>query len=108
MYIKGKWRILFFGNREDQVIKSWLLFLFGQSQLYFIYYESASVSLSTELSRQEGTLEWVALPPPGGLSDPGIEPGSPALQADSLPFEPPGKPSTITADITVMKHALWA
>ena len=25
--------------------------------------------------------------------DPGIEPGSPALQADSLPSEPPGKPS---------------
>ena len=25
------------------------------------------------------------------LPDPGIEPGSPALQADSLPSEPPGK-----------------
>ncbi len=25
------------------------------------------------------------------LSDSGIEPGSPALQADSLPSEPPGK-----------------
>ena len=28
----------------------------------------------------------------GNLSDPGIEPRSPALQADSLPSEPPGKP----------------
>ena len=28
-------------------------------------------------------------PPPGDLPDPGIEPRSPALQADSLPFEPP-------------------
>ena len=27
----------------------------------------------------------------GNLPDPGIEPSSPALQADSLPFEPPGK-----------------
>ena len=27
----------------------------------------------------------------GGLPDPGIEPGYPALQADSLPSEPPGK-----------------
>ena len=26
------------------------------------------------------------------LPDPGIEPGSPELQADSLPSEPPGKP----------------
>ena len=30
---------------------------------------------------------------PGDLPDPGIELGSPALQADSLPAEPPGKPS---------------
>ena len=29
------------------------------------------------------------------LPDPGIEPGSPALQADSLPSEPPGKPVTM-------------
>ena len=29
---------------------------------------------------------------PEDLSDPGIDPGSPALQADSLPSEPPGKP----------------
>ena len=28
---------------------------------------------------------------PGDLPDPGIKPGSPALQADSLPSEPPGK-----------------
>ena len=31
---------------------------------------------------------------PGDLPDPGIEPGSPALQVDSLPSEPPGKPYT--------------
>ena len=34
---------------------------------------------------QARTLEWVALPSPGDLPDPGIEPGSPALQADALP-----------------------
>ena len=36
---------------------------------------------------------WSGLPflPPGDLPDPGIEPRSPALQADSLPSEPPGK-----------------
>ena len=38
-----------------------------------------------------GTLEWVAIPSPGDLPDPGIELGSPALQVDSLPFELPGK-----------------
>ena len=30
-------------------------------------------------------------PPPGDLSGPGIKPGSPALQLDSLLTEPPGK-----------------
>ena len=32
------------------------------------------------------------IPPPGDLPDPGIKPGSPALQADSLSAELPGKP----------------
>ena len=32
-------------------------------------------------------------PSPGDLSNPGIEPRSPALRADSLPAEPPGKPT---------------
>ena len=46
--------------------------------------------LSVEFSRQE---YWSGLPcpPPGDLPNPGIEPGSPELQADSLPSEPPGK-----------------
>ena len=32
------------------------------------------------------------MPSPGNLTDPGTEPGSPALQADSLPAELPGNP----------------
>ena len=31
----------------------------------------------------------VPFPSPGDLADPGSEPGSPALQADTLPSEPP-------------------
>ena len=30
-------------------------------------------------------------PSPGDLPDPGIEPGSPTLEADALTSEPPGK-----------------
>ena len=41
-------------------------------------------------------LEWVPCPSSGDLPDPGIEPRSPALQADSLPSEPPGEPCTST------------
>ena len=50
--------------------------------------------LSMEFSRQE---YWSGLPCPsrGDLPNPGIEsmsPASPALQADPIPTEPPGKP----------------
>ena len=40
---------------------------------------------------------WSGLPflSPGDLPDPGIEPGSPALQADTLTSEPPGKPTPL-------------
>ena len=41
---------------------------------------------------QARILEWVAFPFSGDLPNPGIEPRSPALQADSLLSEPPGKP----------------
>ena len=39
-----------------------------------------------------GILQARMFPPPGDLTNPGIKPTSPALQADSLPAELPGKP----------------
>ena len=50
--------------------------------------------LSMGFSRQE---YWSGLPfpSPGDLPDPGIEPGSPALQAEALPSKPPEKPQNI-------------
>ena len=47
--------------------------------------------LSTEFCRPGYWSGWPC-PPPGDLLTAGIAPGSPALQADSLPSEPPGKP----------------
>ena len=49
---------------------------------------SLPAPLSMEFSRQE---YWSRLPfpSPGDLADAGIEPETPALQADSLPSEPP-------------------
>ena len=49
--------------------------------------------LFVEFSRHE---YWSGLPfpVPGDLPDPGIQLTSPALQADSLPSEPPRKPQT--------------
>ena len=53
-------------------------------------YIAQQAPLSMEFSKQE---YWNGLPLPSleDLPDPGIEPRSPALQADSLPYEPPGK-----------------
>ena len=45
--------------------------------------------LSMEFSRQEYE-SGLPFPSPGDLPDRGIEPGSPPLQADSLPSEPLG------------------
>ena len=61
--------------------------------------------LSIEFSRQE---YWSGLPFPfpGDLPDPGIKPGSPVLQADSLQSEPPGWPNT-TFLILVQKVITW-
>ena len=57
---------------------------------------------SMGFSRQEC---WSGLPfpSPGDLPDPGIEPESPALQADALPSEPPGKPVAINKSSTKFK-----
>ena len=47
--------------------------------------------LSMGFSRQEYR-NGLLCPPPGDLPNRGIKPRSPALQEDSLPSEPPGKP----------------
>ena len=56
--------------------------------------------LSMGFYRQE---YWSGLPFPslGGLPDPGAEPGSPTLQVNSLPSEPPGK---LSYDPSPMQH----
>ena len=58
--------------------------------------------LSVGFSRQE---YWSGLlfPSPGDLPDPGIEPGSPALQADCLWSEPQGSPSVNYAILNICK-----
>ena len=43
-------------------------------------------------------------PSPGDLSDTGIEPGSPALQVDALPSEPPGKPPGLESLFKIILH----
>ena len=54
-------------------------------------YRARQAPLSMEFSRQ-GYWSGSPFPSPGDLPNPGIEPESPALQAEFLPSEPPGKP----------------
>ena len=60
---------------------------------------------SMGFSRQE---YWSGLPFPSpvDLPNPGIEPGSPALQTDALPSEPPGKPVYVNMSIPVPQSIL--
>ena len=56
-------------------------------------------------SRQE---YWSGLPfpSPGDLPNSGIEPGSPALQADALSSEPPGKPAFSNSGLNIWKFSV--
>ena len=49
---------------------------------------------------------WSGLPFPslGDLPNPGIEPGSPALQADSLPTELQGKPQSPVIPCQILRY----
>ena len=66
--------------------------MFSCAQLFATPWTIACQSpLSMEFAKKE---YWNGLPfpTPGDLPNPEIEPGSPVLQADSIPSEPPGKP----------------
>ena len=71
-------------------IKGWKCYLLNLFCLFPTPWTVAcQAPLSMEFSRQE---YWSGLPfpSPGDLPNPGIEPGSPTLQADSWPSEPWG------------------
>ena len=73
-----------------------LLRLFSCVQLFVTLWTVAhQVPLTMGFSRQE---YWSRLPfpSPGDLPDPGIKSGFPALQADSLSSQPPGKSPTLS------------
>ena len=78
----------------------------SQLQLFATLWTVAhQAPLSMEFSRQD---YWSGLPfpSPGKLPNPGTEPRSPALQANSLPSEPPGKPQAIVLSVLVAQSCL--
>ena len=67
---------------------------------------ACQVPLPMEFSRQE---YWSGLPfpSPGDLPDPGIKRRSPALQADSVLSEPPGKPKNTGLGSLSFLHGIY-
>ena len=55
-----------------------------------------------EFSRQD-YWGWLPFPSPGALSNPGIEPESPALAGKFFTPEPPGKPTSINRFVIRMR-----
>ena len=89
MTINLSWNVLvsFINSKKEKKVKS-----LSRVQLFMTPWTVAyQAPPSMEFSRQE---YWSGLPfpSPGDLPNPGIEPRSPAFQADALTFEPPGKP----------------
>ena len=74
-----------------------LLLLFGRfSRVQFCATVDCSPpGSSVQEILQARILEWVAVPSSRDLPDPGVEPGTTALQVDSLPSEPQGKPDRV-------------
>ena len=66
---------------------------------------SRQALLSIEFCRQEYWSE-LPFPSPGDLPHPGNEPRSPALQAETLPSEPAGKPKCVSMCVLVAQSRL--
>ena len=76
---------------SDSVVTPWTV----ACQIPFVY----------GISRQENWNE-LPFPSPGGLPDPGMEPMSPALQADSLPLSHQGSSSVSLGEIKCLTKIL--
>ena len=78
-------------QNKDQAMSAYMLSCFSRVRLFATQWTVArQAPLPIGFFRQEYWSGW-PFPFPGGLPDPGVEPRTPALQADSLPPESPGQ-----------------
>ena len=86
---------IFFSNYRCFITKYFSSYITGHEKVKMFVAQSCLTPLTPAFSvhgiLQAKILEWVAIPSPGALPDPGTEPGSLAWQAES---SPPGKPLT--------------
>ena len=105
--IARKWKELKYTSMEEWRKKMWYVLVlshFSCVQFFVIPWTVVhQAPLSMKFSGQE---YWSKLPfpSPGDLPDSGIEPGYPALQADALPSEPPGKSQGKVIICTISNH----
>ena len=84
-------------------VKQYLFFLFvnnRKTNMYLHFVEFMEISRPEYWSGQP-------FPSPGDLPNPGIEPRSPVLWADSLPTEPPGKPKNTGVGSLFLLHQIF-
>ena len=86
-------------QNEQHIMINQLLIIVIVSELLSVVSDSLQPWTTYQASPSMGFSRqgyWTGLPflSPGDLSNPGIEPRSLALQADTLPSEPAGKPTT--------------
>ena len=83
------WQFLTYVIRKAKCYGQWLIIAQTSPTLCDPIDCNPSVS-SVHGILQARILEWAAIPFSTDLPNSGIEPGSPGLQGDSLPSEPPG------------------
>ena len=67
-----------------------MCYMLSRVQLFVTPWTAACQAPTSMGFYRQGYWSGLLFPSPGDLSDPGIEPGSLALQVDCLPAEPPG------------------
>ena len=82
-----------FSQHYKSTLTKWVVCMHSQPCLVLCDLRTLHAPLSMGFSMQE---YWSGLPfpSPRDLPNPGFEPKSPALQVNSLPTKPPGKPTT--------------
>ena len=92
---------------KNSYVRACVLNHFSRALLFVTPWTVAhQVALSMGFPWQE-CCTGLPFPSPGDLPNPGIEPVSPALQADSLPSEPPGKPFTEMTPFEIVTSLSW-
>ena len=93
-------------EKTTETVNNWILCVLSHVRLFATPQTVAhQAPLPMEFSQED--LSGLPFPSPGDLSNPGVKSRSPALQADSLPAELPGKPSSYTVNLFSLMQSFY-